>query len=174
MKMRKKIKNLMFILLLSLCLEGMSLSVFAVTEYVDVYLRYTVENYSVTITGYNGRASEVVIPAKIAGNPVNRIASGAFANATMVTKICLPETIMVIEEGAFAVGQEVNANLSNDSDYIVDVGEEKLTKESDVEVETKSTENEDNRGMFVATALVTVLVLGAVVTAGVVFVRRKK
>ena len=91
--------------------------VFAATEYVDGYLRYTVAEGSVTITGYNGRESEVTVPSSIAGVPVNTIASGAFQDSAVVTKVNLPDTIMAVEEGAFGSGQTViySSNV-NDSD----------------------------------------------------------
>ena len=111
----KKLKRYISILIICLSFYVGHMTAYAATEYVDGYLRYTVEDGSVTITGYNGRESEVTIPAKIAGVPVNTIASGAFLDSTKVTKINLPDTIMTIEEGAFRSGQTVvyNYNTSN-------------------------------------------------------------
>ena len=97
---------------------GTSITAFAATEYVDGYLRYIVEDGSVTITGYNGRESEVTVPSKIAGTPVNTIGAGAFANSSTVTKVNLPDTIMTIEEGAFNIGQTV-VYSSNTDDTVV-------------------------------------------------------
>ena len=61
---------------------------------------WTVEENIVTITGYRGGDAAVVIPAKIEGKPVTRIAEGAFENGTM-SAVILPETLAVVEEGAF-------------------------------------------------------------------------
>lgn len=112
--MKKSVNKIVFVLLLGICMCGITIKAFAATEYVDGYLRYTVADGSVTITGYNGRESEVTVPSKIAGVPVNTIAAGAFSNASTVTKVNLPDTIMTIEEGAFTVGQTVvyNSNTS--------------------------------------------------------------
>lgn len=113
--MKNRIKKWMLALCLWIGLGVMSLTVSAATEYVDGYLRYTVEGGSVKITGYNGRESEVTIPDNIAGNPVNIIGAGAFSNAASVIKVNLPDTIMTIEEGAFGEGQTVVYN-SNKGD----------------------------------------------------------
>lgn len=112
--MKKSVNKIVFVLLLGICMCGITIKAFAATEYVDGYLRYMVADGSVTITGYNGRESEVTVPSKIAGVPVNTIAAGAFSNASTVTKVNLPDTIMTIEEGAFTVGQTVvyNSNTS--------------------------------------------------------------
>ena len=116
--MRKKIKCLVLVLMLCLGMCGISINAHAATEYVEGYLRYTVEDGSVTIAGYNGGESEVTIPSKIAGVPVNTIASGAFSNASAVKKINLPDTIMTIEEGAFAQGQTIVYNSNTDNTVI--------------------------------------------------------
>ena len=63
--MRKKIKCLVLVLMLCLGMCGININAHAATEYVEGYLRYTVEDGSVTITGYNGGESEVTIPSKV-------------------------------------------------------------------------------------------------------------
>ena len=75
--------------------------------YAHGYLRYEVADQSVTITGYEGREETVTVPAMIGGNPVNTIASGAFADATTVRAVYLPDTVISVEQGAFGVGQAV-------------------------------------------------------------------
>lgn len=116
--MSKKLKRFFMIFTVCVSIFAVNMTAFAATEYVNGYLRYTVEDGSVTITGYNGREIEVTVPAKIAGVPVNTIASGAFWNANTVKKVNLPDTIMTIEEGAFAVGQTVVYN-SNTNETVV-------------------------------------------------------
>ena len=105
---------------LCISLFAANLTVFAVTEYVDGYLRYTVAEGSVTITGYNGRESEVTIPAGIAGVPVNYIATGAFSDVLTVTKINLPDSIMSVEEGAFNSGQTVVYSSNIDDSEVIE------------------------------------------------------
>lgn len=86
--------------------------------YVHNYFQYTVTDSSVTIVNYYGSDSEVTVPNMIAGNPVNTIASGAFASNDSVTKINLPDTIMTVEEGAFSGSQTVvfNSNTNEPSE----------------------------------------------------------
>ena len=57
----------------------LSMQVSCRAEFIHGYFRYTVENQSVTITAYYGDERVVTVPAMIGGNPVNTIASGAFA-----------------------------------------------------------------------------------------------
>ena len=75
--------------------------------YAHGYLRYEVADQSVTITGYEGREEAVTVPAMIGGNPVNAIAAGAFADASTVVAVYLPDTVTSVEQGAFGVGQAV-------------------------------------------------------------------
>lgn len=105
--MNKSMKKIGVLCLICVCFCLSAMTVCAANVYISKYLRYTVEDSSVTIVGYNGSESEVTIPARIAGNPVNTIAEGAFADCTTVEKVSLPDTIMTIEEGAFAPGQEI-------------------------------------------------------------------
>ena len=79
--------------------------------YIHEFFRYTVEDDSVTITRYTGKEEVVTVPAMIGGHPVNTIAKGAFID-TPVRTIKLPDTIMTIEEGAFAEGQTVVFNYN--------------------------------------------------------------
>ena len=82
------------------------LSTSAFATYIHGYFLYEVADNSVTITAYTGKEDVVTVPAMIGGNPVNSIASGAFANCPTVTTVYLPDTIMSIEGGAFG-GQAV-------------------------------------------------------------------
>ncbi len=71
------------------------------------FLRYEVEDNSVTIVDYAGEEEEVWVPTYIAGKPVNRIAMGAFYDSWTVGKVYLPDTVTQVDEGAFAEDQEV-------------------------------------------------------------------
>ena len=55
----------------------------------------------ITLTGWTGADETLVIPARIDGKPVTRIAAGAFAKAH-VTQVILPPTLEAVEPGAFA------------------------------------------------------------------------
>ena len=113
MRRLKKYAGLLVVLIsvLALCIP-----VYAKDKvYVNDYFQYTVADESVTIVSYYGKDSEVTVPAMIAGNPVNTIATGAFSGNDTVTKVNLPDTIMTIEEKAFSGSQTVvyNSNTSN-------------------------------------------------------------
>ena len=103
------------ILALLALLLALSVSAWAADTYIHGYFRYTVEDGSVTITAYTGQAETVTVPAMIGGNPVNTIGTGAFASNPAVKRVNLPDTVTVIEEGAFAAGQTASF------DYIVSV-----------------------------------------------------
>ena len=99
-------KKIVFCAMIALVL-AVSVSISAGAEYIHGYFRYTVDDGSVTITAYRGNEEEVTVPSMIGGNPVNVIASGAFANNPTVKIIRLPDTIMTVEPGAFGEGQRV-------------------------------------------------------------------
>ena len=59
------------------------------------------ENPTVTITGYNGSSTNVVIPSEIYGMPVRSIGDGAFQNNETLTDVIIPDGVTSIEGGAF-------------------------------------------------------------------------
>ena len=63
---------------------------------------YRIAGENVTITGYDGRADELKIPAFIAEKAVNKIGKKAFLSRKSLLKVILPETIEIMEEWAFA------------------------------------------------------------------------
>ena len=63
---------------------------------------YTVGDGGVTITGYTGGDSVVVIPDSFDGVAVTAIAEGAFADKTFVEAISIPDTVTAIGFGAFS------------------------------------------------------------------------
>lgn len=63
---------------------------------------YRITGEMIAITGYDGRESEIEIPAFIEGKPVNKIGKKAFLSRKNLLKITLPGTIEVLEEWAFA------------------------------------------------------------------------
>ena len=76
-------------------------------DYIHGYFRYTVNDGSVIIKSYQGTETEVTVPSMIGKNPVNVIASGAFAKNKNVKTVYLPDTIMTVEPGAFGADQKV-------------------------------------------------------------------
>lgn len=69
-------------------------------------LHYSVSDGQVTIT-YCTASGDLVIPAKIEGYPVTRIASGAFGQMTDVTSVTLPNTVKTVDAGAFFLCQNL-------------------------------------------------------------------
>ena len=64
-------------------------------------LEYSIENGKVTITGYTGSATEVVIPSTINGYPVTTIVYEAFARSSKLTSITIPDSVTSINDNAF-------------------------------------------------------------------------
>lgn len=92
----------------------------AANQLTHGFLRYELEDKSVTIVDYAGDEEEVFVPAYIAGNPVNRIAMGAFYDSWTVRKVYLPDTVTDVDEGAFAEDQEVIMSWNEGRGYAED------------------------------------------------------
>ena len=63
---------------------------------------YEVYDDTVTITDYNGRESEVIIPSTIDGYTVTEIGHGAFVNCTTLESVTIPDSVEYIGDVAFA------------------------------------------------------------------------
>ncbi|MBR6535440.1 MAG: leucine-rich repeat protein [Clostridia bacterium] len=75
-----------------------------VTVIKNVYdgIHYTVNGSYVTLTHYEGEASDIVIPSEINGLTVNTIADGAFMYSPTLKTVTIPSEIEVIAKNAFA------------------------------------------------------------------------
>ncbi|MCQ2070276.1 MAG: InlB B-repeat-containing protein, partial [archaeon] len=62
---------------------------------------YTVEGDSITVTGYTGTESEIVIPSMIEGKPVTAIGENAFLKNKTISEVTVPGTVTEIRNGAF-------------------------------------------------------------------------
>ena len=63
---------------------------------------YTLEDdYTCTITGYNGSAANVTIPSTIYGNKVSAIGRYAFEENPNIKKVSMPNSVKIIDRGAF-------------------------------------------------------------------------
>ena len=100
----KPVKILMAAFLLC---AAAAFSSFAATVYTEDAFYYTIEDRSITITGYFGEDEVVNVPSMIAGLPVNHIAPYAF-EGTGVAVVNLPETIETVEKDAFDANTQVN------------------------------------------------------------------
>ena len=63
---------------------------------------YVADASTVTITGYNGDESYVVIPSVIAGYPVTEIGEGAFNDSYIIENVVIPEGVKKIGNYAFS------------------------------------------------------------------------
>ncbi len=81
---------------------------------------YTLENdYTCTITGYNGTASNVTIPSTIYGNKVCKIGDWAFSKNLNLKNITLPNSITCIDWAAFHHCTKLeHINIPNSITYI--------------------------------------------------------
>ena len=100
----RKIKRayvIMALVALLMVLGAVSMGVSAATEFTEGYFKYIVEGEHVTITGYFGAESEVVIYDYIASKPVTRIQGQIFKNNSKLTKVTVPETVTEIDDDLF-------------------------------------------------------------------------
>lgn len=65
-------------------------------------LQYTINGQTAEIIGYTGKDTELVIPAQLAGCSVTNIGKKAFLSNKMLRVITLPESVVRIDDWAFA------------------------------------------------------------------------
>lgn len=76
----------------------------------------------ICIDGYNGTASEIVIPSSIDGKPVVSIAYLAFCGNETVKKLVIPETVKMIGTRAFWKCKSLESITFNEGIEIIDEG----------------------------------------------------
>ena len=102
--MRTKVKKLTSVILAAVMMLGI-LTIAPLTVSAATYgdFEYTLEDdFTCTITGYNGSAANVTIPSTIYGNKVCKIGKEAFKNNKNVQYIKVPQTVKVIQTDAFS------------------------------------------------------------------------
>lgn len=72
------------------------------TESGDFEYRIILDDGTAEITGYNGTASDLVIPSEIDGYKVTSIGSSAFESCTFLTDIRIPDSITSINGAGFS------------------------------------------------------------------------
>lgn len=65
-------------------------------------LQYTINGQTAEIIGYTGKDTELVIPAQLAGFSVTHIGKKAFLSNKMLRVVSLPESVVRIDDWAFA------------------------------------------------------------------------
>ena len=81
---------------------------------------YIEENGQITITGYTGRSGTVKIPEKIKGKYVTSIGEYAFSDERHVKEVILPNSVSVIEKGAFSHSNLEKIEFTESITYIGD------------------------------------------------------
>ena len=94
----KKFLTLILSIIMLVSVMPMSLSVAAETE--DGF-EYEINGGKITISAYNGSASEVIIPDTIEGYPVTIVGSGLFCGNSTITKVTLGKNVEKIGNLAF-------------------------------------------------------------------------
>ena len=115
---------------------------FAATVYTEDAFYYTIEDRSITITGYFGDDAVVNVPSMIAGLPVNHIAPYAF-EGTGVQIVNLPETIESVEKSAFDASTQVNY-FQREENTRPDLGDDTDPDDAGGEVETLPTGSQES------------------------------
>ena len=98
-----KLAKLLSILLCAAIVVGMipmgAVSVSAATT--EDGFSYYITDGEVAISGYNGSATEVVIPEKIEGCPVIQINPNVFYYNTNITGVTIPKSVTMVWDSAF-------------------------------------------------------------------------
>ena len=101
--MRTKVKKLTSVILAVVMMLGI-LTIAPLTVSAATYgdFEYTLEDdYTCTITKYNGSAANVTIPSTIYGNKVCKIGNGAFSENLNIKSVYIPNTVTYIGWYAF-------------------------------------------------------------------------
>ena len=97
--MKKVISLFLSLAMLLAIISGMNLTAYAET-YGDFEYSY-IEDDRLSITGYNGSATNPEIPSAINGVSVTEIGESAFENCTSLTSVTIPDSVTSISESAF-------------------------------------------------------------------------
>ena len=102
------------------------------TRYSFGHFYYHSHNGYVSICGYLGRETEVLIPSIISGRPVSEIESGSFNGCNTIETITVPDTVVMVYEDSFTgasslkkiishtVGVEIKADSGVTIEYVND------------------------------------------------------
>ncbi len=76
---------------------------------------YFVENGEITITGYTGSATDLVIPDTLGGYPVTTIGDYAFFNCDNLQSVTIPDSVTTIGEYVFEHSSNLQSVIIGDS-----------------------------------------------------------
>lgn len=94
--------------------------------YTEVTLNYIIKDGIAVIVNYFGTDSEVKVPDHVGAYSVRAVAKDAFTK-DHITKVILPETVSIIEEGAFK--EDVNVAVYDSFDNNVEEIQDKPIEE---------------------------------------------
>lgn len=80
--------------------NGFDFNDISVPATVDDFMYFANGNGTAYISSYLGTSTNVIVPESIDGNIITEIRSGTFSNSC-ITKIIIPNSVEIIEEGAF-------------------------------------------------------------------------
>ena len=109
--MRTKVKKLTSVILAVVMMLGI-LTIAPLTVSAATYgnFEYTLEDdYTCTITGYNGSAANVTIPSTIYGYKVCKIGYESFEDNNNIRSVTIPKYVEIIDNGAFKGCHSLNS-----------------------------------------------------------------
>lgn len=85
------------------------------TKYSSGHFYYHSHDGYVSICGYLGRETEIVIPSTMSGRPVAEIESGAFNGCNSIEVITIPDTVVLVYDDSFTGAASLKKIISNTS-----------------------------------------------------------
>lgn len=96
------------VLLLAISLF-ITIPVFAEDALKEGIFSYKVEGKSATLVGVDDKAGEVIVPEKLGGYTVEKIADGAFSASEKIEKVYIPDTVKSIGSMSFAYSTSIKS-----------------------------------------------------------------
>lgn len=93
------------------------------TKYSAGNFYYHVHEGYVSICGYVGDDTEIIIPSNIAGSPVSEIESKAFDGCNTIETITIPETVDTLYDDSFSGMTSLKKVICNTINVNINVGE---------------------------------------------------
>lgn len=109
--MRTKVKKLTSVILAVVMMLGI-LTIAPLTVSAATYgdFEYTLEDdYTCTITKYNGSAANITIPSTIYGHKVCKIGYESFEDNNNIRSVTIPKYVEIIDNGAFKGCHSLNS-----------------------------------------------------------------
>ena len=129
MKFARKMMKKSFFIVLSviLCVLCFPITVKADepdnTKYSAGNFYYHVHEGYVSICGYVGDDTEIIIPSNIAGSPVSEIESKSFDGCDTIEKITIPETVDTLYDDSFSGMTSLKKVICNTINVNINVGD---------------------------------------------------